>query len=115
MGMRKGLIAIAVAALVAWGQGAQAKTFKWAFQGDIQSLDPHSLFETFSLGFWSNIYEPLVGYDADLALTPMLAVEWKTIEPTKWRIKLRRGVKFHNGNDFTADDVIFSWQRALSE
>jgi len=115
MTVRKGLLAAVAVATLASAPGAQAKTFKWAFQGDVQSLDAHGLFETFTLGFLGNIYEPLVGYDANLALKPMLAVEWENISPTKWNIKLRKGVKFQEGQDFTADDVIFSWKRALSE
>ncbi|MEM7227147.1 MAG: ABC transporter substrate-binding protein [Pseudomonadota bacterium] len=94
---------------------ASAKTFKWAFQGDVQSLDPHALFETFTLGFQGNIYESLVTYDGDMNMIGALAESFENPEPTKWVFNLRKGVKFHNGNDFTADDVIFSWQRALSE
>lgn len=92
-----------------------AKTFRFAFQGDAQSLDPHGLNETFTLGFLGNVYEGLAAYDSDLQLVPALAESWETLSPTKWRFKLRQGVKFHNGNAFNADDVIFSWQRTLSE
>ena len=108
------LAAVAAGAILAAGP-ASAKTFKWAFQGDVQSLDPHALFETFTLGFQGNIYESLVTYDGDMNLIGALAESFENPEPTKWVFKLREGVKFHNGNDFTADDVIFSWQRALSE
>ena len=111
------LAAVAAGALVtgaiAATAPAAAKTFKWAFQGDVQSLDPHALFETFSLGFWGNIYESLVTYDGDMNLIGALAESYDNPEPTKWVFHLRKGVKFHNGNPFTADDVIFSWQRAL--
>ncbi len=92
-----------------------AKTFKFAFQGDAQSLDPHGLNETFTLGMLGNVYEGLTHYDGDLGLIPGLAVSWETVSPTKWRFNLRRGVKFHNGNPFTADDMIFSWRRMLAE
>ncbi len=115
MRLKNGLMAAVAAGVLALSQGADAKTFRWAFQGDLQSLDPHSLFETFSLGFWGNIYESLVTYDGEMNLIGSLAESWENTEPTKWTFKLRQGVKFHNGNDFTADDVIFTWQRALSE
>jgi len=92
-----------------------AETLKYAFQGDAQGLDPHSLNETFTLGFLGNVYEGLTKYDANLNLEPALATSWEKVDPTTWRVNLRKGVKFHNGNDFNADDVIFSWQRSLSE
>ena len=94
---------------------ASAKTFKFAFQGDAQSLDPHGLNETFTLSMLGNIYEGLTGYDGDLGLVPVLATSWENTSPTVWRFNLRKGVKFHNGNAFTADDMIFSWRRMLRE
>jgi peptide/nickel transport system substrate-binding protein len=59
----------------------QAKTFKWAFQGDFQTLDPHSLNETFQLGFIGNIYEGLIRNGADLKILPALAEKWEVAEP----------------------------------
>jgi peptide/nickel transport system substrate-binding protein len=108
------LAAVAVVALAAAG-AAEAKTFRYAFQGDAQSLDPHGLNETFTLGYLGNVYEGLAAYGPDLELIPALAESWETTSPTTWVFKLRQGVKFHNGNDFTADDVIFSWKRTLTE
>ena len=107
--------AVTVAGLLAGAAGAEAKTFKWAFQGDVQTLDPHGLFETFTLGFQSNFYEGLVTRSPDLQLQPALATSWENVEPTVWRFTLRQGVKFHNGNDFNADDVIFSVNRINTE
>ena len=115
MRFRNGLVAAVAAFVLAFAQGADAKTFKWAFQGDAQSLDPHGLNETFSLGYLGNVYEGLTAYSANLELIPALAESWETTSPTTWVFKLRKGVKFHNGNDFTADDVIFSWKRTLTE
>ena len=114
--LRSGFFAVAAAAgILAGGLGAEAKTFKWAFQGDIQTLDPHGLFETFTLGFQLNFYEGLVSRTPDLQLQPGLATSWENVEPTVWRFTLRQGVTFHNGNAFNADDVIFSVQRINSE
>ena len=93
----------------------QAETFRWAFQGDVATMDPHGLFETMTLGFQGNIYEGLVGRDKDLNMVPELATKWENIEPNRWRFTLRQGVKFHNGNDFNADDVAFSVDRIRSE
>lgn len=115
MTLRKCLFAAAAAAVLVFAQSADAKTFRFAFQGDAQSLDPHGLNETFTLGFLGNVYEGLTQYDGDLNLIPALATSWKVTSPTIWRFNLRKGVKFHNGNAFTADDVIFSWKRTLTE
>ena len=109
------LFALLAAALLSAPVAAGAKTFKWAFQGDIQSLDPHGLNETFTLGYLGNVYEGLTAYDQNLGLQPGLAESWENTGPTSWVFKLRKGVKFHDGGDFTADDVIFSWQRSLTE
>jgi peptide/nickel transport system substrate-binding protein len=103
--------ALATAALVA---PAHAKTFRYAFQGDLNALDPYTLNETFTLGAMGNVMEGLTKRDKDLKIIPGLAERWEIVEPTRWRFYLRKGVKFHNGEDFTADDVIFSAERALS-
>ena len=115
MRLRQGLLAASAAAVLAFAPGVQAKTFKWAFQGDVQTMDPHGLFETMTLGFQANIYEGLVARDKDMNLIPALASSWENIEPTVWRFTLRQGVKFQNGNAFTADDVVFSVERIRSE
>ena len=115
MKLRTGLLAAVAAAAIALAAPAQAKTFKYAFQGDLSSLDPHSLNESFLLATLGNVYEGLVLYGPDLEIMPGLAESWKLLTPTTWEFKLREGVKFHGGQDFNADDVIFSWQRTLSE
>lgn len=109
------LLGSAVCALSLNLATAHAETLTYAYQGDVQGLDPQALNETFTLGFLGNIYEGLTAYDGDMALRPALATAWETTSPTTWQITLREDVSFHNGNAFTADDVIFSWQRALTE
>jgi peptide/nickel transport system substrate-binding protein len=106
-------LALALAAS-AYSAAAGARTLHWAYQGDATSMDPMALNETFTLGFQGNIYETLFGYDKDLKLVPVLAESWSNPEPTKWLVHLRKGVKFHDGSPFTADDVIFSWKRSLT-
>jgi len=94
---------------------AAAKTFKYANQGDALSMDPHSLNESLQLNFTAHIYEPLVGRGKKLELVPALATDWKQTAPTVWRFNLRKGVSFHDGTPFTADDVIFSYNRARAD
>ncbi len=91
---------------------AQAQTLRWSSQGDPQTLDPVSQNESFTNAFNGQIYEFLVARDKTLNLVPSLATEWQRNGPLKWTFQLRRGVKFHDGRPFTADDVVFSVNRA---
>jgi peptide/nickel transport system substrate-binding protein len=94
---------------------AQAVTLRVADVGDVQSMDPHSLNETLQLSFTASVYEALVGRDKKMNLLPLLATKWTQKSPTVWRFDLRRGVKFHDGTPFTADDVVFSFKRASGD
>ncbi len=108
------LIRLLGAAALALGLAAgvaDAKTFRYAFQGDLKSLDPYTLNETFTIGAQGNVYEGLTKRDKDLKIVPGLAESWETLDPLHWRFHLRKGVKFQNGEDFTADDVVFSADR----
>ncbi len=78
-------------------------------------MDPYALNESLQLSLMGNVYEPLVGRGKKLELIPVLATSWKQTAPTVWRFTLRKGVKFHDGTPFTADDVIFSYERAKSD
>jgi len=91
---------------------SSAVTLRVANQGDVQSMDPHSLNESLQLSFDNSIYESLVGRGKDMSVVPLLATKWRQTSPTVWRFDLRKGVKFHDGTPFTADDVIFSFKRA---
>ena len=91
---------------------ASAKTLKFAFQGDLNALDSYTLNETFTQGILSNVMEGLVRRDKDLNVIPALAEKWEIVDPLKWRFYLRKGVKFHGGEAFTADDVMMSMDRA---
>ena len=93
---------------------AAAATFKWANDGDANSMDPYVRSETFLLTFTQNMYDPLVRRGRDLKVEPALAKSWEQPNDTTWRFHLRPGVKFHEGQPFTADDVVFSYQRAVA-
>jgi peptide/nickel transport system substrate-binding protein len=90
-----------------------AATLRFASGFDPQSLDPHALALQYQTRVVSQIYESLVYRDRNFAIEPSLAVSWQQLEPTRWRFKLRPNVKFHDGTPFTADDVVFSINRAL--
>jgi peptide/nickel transport system substrate-binding protein len=91
---------------------AHAQTLRWASAGDPLTLDPFAQNESMTNAINGQVYEFLVGLDRKLGLVPMLATEWKQDGPLKWTFKLRPGVKFHDGRPFTADDVVFSINRA---
>jgi len=109
IGMKRLIWLLLVVALCI-GQ-ADAKTFRYAYRIDPASLDPHALAETFTLSWLGQVYEPLVGRGKNLELVPALAVKWEQTDPKTWRFHLRPNVKFHGGEPFNADDVIFSVSR----
>jgi peptide/nickel transport system substrate-binding protein len=78
-------------------------------------MDPHSLNESLQLSVTGNVYEPLAGRNKDLSLAPALATGWSQPSPTVWRFNLRKGVTFHDGSPFTAEDVLFSFARASGD
>lgn len=110
--LKKTALAVAIIASTAIISVASATTIRIGNQGDALSLDPHSLNESLQLSVTGNVYEGLTGRNKDLSLAPALATSWKQTSPTVWRFELRKGVTFHDGTPFTADDVIFSFQRS---
>jgi peptide/nickel transport system substrate-binding protein len=99
-------------ALLLWACGVSAQTLRWSNQGDPQTMDPHSQNESLTNMVNGQIYERLTNRNAKLAIVPGLAEQWTQTGPLTWRFKLRAGVKFHDGTPLTADDVVFSMQRA---
>ncbi|WP_291645266.1 ABC transporter substrate-binding protein [Bosea sp. (in: a-proteobacteria)] len=95
---------------------AQAQTLRYANQGELKSLDPYTVNETTTNAHLGHPYEGLTARGKDLKIEPALAEKWE-ISPDglKWRFYLRKNVKFHGGEDFTADDVIFSAERVRSQ
>jgi peptide/nickel transport system substrate-binding protein len=101
--------AASLAALLA--APVQAQTLRWAAQNDILTLDPHSQNHATTNAILQHSYEPLVRYNAKYEIEPALATKWTYVSPTQVRFELRKGVKFHDGTPFTADDVVFSYTR----
>jgi peptide/nickel transport system substrate-binding protein len=104
------------AAAIVWSAAlalspASGQTLRYANQGELKSLDPYTLKETTTIAHHAHVYEGLVTRDKNLKMVPALAESWETPEPTRWRFHLRHNVKFHNGDPFTADDVLFSADR----
>ena len=107
--MRRVTLLFAAAALTA--SLAQAATLRWSSQGDYLTADPMAQNELLTNSINGHVYESLVMRGKKLEIIPALAESWKQTNPTTWVFNLRKGVKFHDGSDFTADDVVFSIKR----
>jgi peptide/nickel transport system substrate-binding protein len=110
-------LAAALLATTMFAGAAHAETIRWARASDALTLDPHSQNQGVTHNFAHHIYETLVDRDVEGNLTPRLATEWavKEDDPTVWVFTLREGVTFHDGAEFTAEDVVFSLDRARTE
>ena len=90
---------------------AQAQAFRLAMSSPPSSIDPH-FFNLFSnINVSDHMFETLVKMDPDSKPVPGLAESWRLVDDTTWEFKLRRGVKFHDGSEFTAEDVAWSIDR----
>ena len=106
------LAAVAIAgSALAVSAPASAATLRWAAQNDILTLDPHAQNHATTNAILMHAYEGLTRYGVKREIEPSLATRWTVISPTQVRFELRKGVKFHDGSPFTADDVIFSFDR----
>ena len=93
---------------------AHAAALRIASAFDPQTMDPHSLALQYHTRVIFQVYESLVGRDPNYRLVPVLATGWAQTDPLTWRFKLRPDVRFHDGSPFTAEDAVFSFERALA-
>jgi peptide/nickel transport system substrate-binding protein len=91
---------------------AGAKPLTIGLASEPTAMDPHFHNLSPNNSLLSHIHEPLVRQDHGQKLIPGLAESWKAIDDTTWEFKLRQGVTFHDGTPFTADDVVFTFERA---
>lgn len=93
-------------------QGKSKDSLIVATAYDAKSLDPHAVNDVASSNVMTQIYGTLVQMDDKGELVPMLAESYKQIDDLTYEFKLRKGVKFHNGEEMKASDVKFSFTRA---
>jgi peptide/nickel transport system substrate-binding protein len=91
---------------------ARADSLSIGLSSDVTSVDPHWNNSGPNVSLATHVFEPLTLTDRNGRLIPGLATSWRAIDPTTWEFKLRPGVRFHDGSPFTADDVVFSIDRA---
>lgn len=105
------LAAAAFSATAALAAGPHDVTI--GLTGDAYSFYPYSLNETINNALMDHVFDTLITLDANIKYQPALAESWEPNDDASvWTFHLRKGVKFSNGSDFNADDVIFSFDRA---
>ncbi|AGT08847.1 ABC transporter substrate-binding protein [Paracoccus aminophilus] len=111
--MKKFIKSVAMAALLCGAAlPVSAQQLKMGLASEQSSIDPQFSRTGNNQNTSQMIFEQLVSFDQNLQISPGLATEWTNLDPLTWEIKLRPGVTFQNGTPFTADDVIFSLDRA---
>ena len=102
---------LGLAVSTALAGAAFAQTLTIGVRGGPDSIDPHFTATGTHAEALKHVFDTLVWSGDGLELEPRLAESWKVINDTTWEFKLRKGVKFHDGSDFTAEDVKFSIER----
>jgi peptide/nickel transport system substrate-binding protein len=93
---------------------AAAADLSIGISSDVTSLDPHYVATQHNVAVGWNIFDALTRVDEHARIIPGIATSWRAINPTTWEFKLRKGVKFHDGSELTADDVAYSLVRPLA-
>lgn len=106
--MKKTLLSLVLTSLIG---SAYAVDITIAYDSDFDTLDPMGRLSQGTLSMGNMIFGPLVRLDHNLKPQAQLAESWEYLDDKTLRFHLRKGVKFHSGNDMTADDVIFSFER----
>ena len=111
--LQAALLPAAHGAPAAPATATNAAALRIASAFDPQTLDPHAVALLYHTRVTYQVYDSLVNRDQAFKIEPALALSWQNTSPTSWRFKLRPGVKFHDGAPLTADDVLFSIERAM--
>ena len=102
--------------LIPMAGAAEMDRFTLGLPGDAKTLDPQQAVDTISFIVTKHINEPLVTVDGRTKeLVPVLAEKWEIVDPQTYKFYLKKGVKFHNGEEFTAEDVVFSLKRVTTK
>ncbi len=108
------LARIILTMLFAWVAGAgiaAAQALRIGVSSPISSVDPHFQNLVPNIAVSQHMFDQLLTPDADGQLGPGLAESLTQVDETTWEAKLRKGVKFHDGSELTAEDVVWSIER----
>jgi peptide/nickel transport system substrate-binding protein len=105
------LLRILVAGSLLWTLPVRGADLRIGLAADVTSMDPHFLSIAPNINIAWHVFDALTHVDEDARLVPGLAVSWRAVDPTTWEFRLRRGVRFHDGTELTAEDVVFSIER----
>ena len=111
-------IVLTVAALAALPAAAQAQakdTLTVALVSHAPTLDPHMHFERVGILVNINMFDSLLHRNTKLEFEPSIATSWKALSDTQWEFKIRKGVRFHNGEVMTPADVKYSFDRVIDQ
>src|SRR5713101_6715074 len=109
--VRLGQIAT-VTAVAGWVTAASGQELKVGLSAEPSAMDPHFHNLTPNNSLLRHIFDRLTQQDENQAVTPGLALSWRNVDDSTWEFKLRPGVKFTDGSEFSANDVIYSFCRA---
>ncbi|MCX5910498.1 MAG: ABC transporter substrate-binding protein, partial [Deltaproteobacteria bacterium] len=114
--MNKLFFSVAISLLLIAGlvSAADKGTLVIGLAADAMSLDPHDVNDTPSFNVWLNIFDTLLYRSRDLKVNPLLATSYRMIDDTTWEFDLRKGVRFHNGEEFNASAVKFNFDRLMN-
>ena len=104
----------AAAALSLLAACAGAAELRIGLSADVTTLDPHFVAAQPNLTVQQHMFEGLVRVDERGRVVPGIAASWTTPDPLTWELKLRPGIKFHDGSELTVEDVVFSLERPLT-
>src|SRR3977135_894344 len=107
------VLRILVAGSILWTLPAHAADLRIGLAADVPSMDPHFLNLQPNINIAWHVFDALTHVDEDARLIPGLAASWRAVDATTWEARLRRGVRFHDGAELTAEDVVFSMERTL--
>ena len=107
----KGFLQVLIGALLLTVLPGRAAELVIGLGADVTSIDPHFVNLAPNNSIAEQVFDPLVRRDARQRLTPGLAESWRSVDDLTWEFRLRKGVKFHDGSDFTAEDVVFTLDR----
>ncbi len=99
---------------LAWSGASGASELRIGLSADVTTMDPHFVAAGPNLAVQLHIFDALVSTDERGRVVPALAVSWMTPDPLTWELKLRPGVRFHDGSPLTIEDIIYSLERPLT-